>query len=133
MKNEKAVIAIIEKEGKVLALHRSPTRHSMPNKWQFVAGKIEEGENAESAAKREAMEETECIIETVKEGRPYEVYESTLDTMWTLIPVLCRYVSGEVVIDREHTDFKWINPEEAKNLDFVNKALDNLRQFGLLH
>ena len=56
-KKVKTVITIVQKDNLFLVMKRSPTRHSMPNKWQFVAGHIEKGETSSMTAEREAMEE----------------------------------------------------------------------------
>lgn len=50
------VAALIEKDGKLLVCQR--TRHqTMPLKWEFPGGKIEEGEQPRDALRRELMEE----------------------------------------------------------------------------
>ncbi|MDE7305773.1 MAG: NUDIX domain-containing protein, partial [Clostridia bacterium] len=49
--------AAIIKEGKVLALRRSHGNESIIHKFEFVGGKIEEGETPEEALASECMEE----------------------------------------------------------------------------
>ena len=67
-----AVIGIVKKEDKFLVLHKSSTRNSMANRWQFVAGHIEEGESARETVLREVMEETTLEIEVIKIGNNYD-------------------------------------------------------------
>ncbi len=53
---KQVVAALIFKDGKVLVCQR--TRHqSMPLKWEFPGGKIEEGEQPRDALRRELEEE----------------------------------------------------------------------------
>ncbi len=48
-------------------------------------------------------------------------------------PVICfcyfaPYVSGEVILDEDSTDFAWVNLEEAKKYDLVEGIWDEIRQ-----
>ena len=53
---KRVVAAVIVKDGKVLVCQR--TRHqTMPLKWEFPGGKIEEGEQPRDALRRELEEE----------------------------------------------------------------------------
>ncbi|MGC2536611.1 MAG: (deoxy)nucleoside triphosphate pyrophosphohydrolase, partial [Candidatus Sulfotelmatobacter sp.] len=53
---KRVVAAVIEKNGKLLVCQR--TRHqTMPLKWEFPGGKIEEGEQPRDALRRELEEE----------------------------------------------------------------------------
>jgi 8-oxo-dGTP diphosphatase len=53
---KRVVAAVIEKDGKLLVCQR--TRHqTMPLKWEFPGGKIEEGEQPRDALRRELEEE----------------------------------------------------------------------------
>ncbi len=53
----RAVILLLERDGKILFVKRSLQRKSLPGKWSLCSGKIEEGEEVFDTAKREAMEE----------------------------------------------------------------------------
>ena len=52
MKHIHVACAIIEIEGKVLCTQRSESM-SLPLKWEFPGGKIDEGESPEECLKRE--------------------------------------------------------------------------------
>ncbi|MGA8763929.1 MAG: NUDIX domain-containing protein, partial [Candidatus Sulfotelmatobacter sp.] len=53
---KRVVAALIQKDGKLLVCQR--TRHqTMPLKWEFPGGKIEEGEQPRAALRRELEEE----------------------------------------------------------------------------
>ncbi len=126
---EKAVIVIIEKDEKYFVFHRSPTKKSMPNKWQFVAGHIEKNETPFETAERETMEETQCKIKILEIGNPYTAYEKEIDTLWTITPVFCKFVSGTIKLNEEHTEWKLATLEEMKKLDFVPSSLEKLEEF----
>jgi len=53
----RAVLLILEKEGKVLFAKRHDNRSSMPGRWSLPSGKIKSGERLFDAAIREAEEE----------------------------------------------------------------------------
>jgi 8-oxo-dGTP pyrophosphatase MutT (NUDIX family) len=54
-------VAIQNKNNKYLLVHNKKF-----GGWQFPGGKLESGENAERAAKREIFEETNLIIEDLE-------------------------------------------------------------------
>ena len=56
MKHIHVTCAIIEKDGKVLSTQRSETM-SLPLKWEFPGGKINDGERPEDCLSRELHEE----------------------------------------------------------------------------
>jgi 8-oxo-dGTP diphosphatase len=62
---KKVTAAVIFKNGKVLVAQRSP-ESSLPNKWEFPGGKMEENETPEDCLKREIQEELNIDIK-VKE------------------------------------------------------------------
>ncbi len=49
------------------------------------------------------------------------------------VPVICfsyfaPYISGEIKLDEDSTDFAWVTLEEAKNYDLIDGVWDELRQ-----
>jgi len=89
-----------------------------PNLWQMVTGKIHEGEKAYETVLREVKEET-CL--TVK--KLYVVpnvncfYEPMRDEL-NFVPVFLCYIeeAGNVVLSEEHSHFKWVGKNKAKEL-----------------
>ena len=55
-KNIYVVGAVIIENGKILCAQRGPSK-SLPLKWEFPGGKIEEGESPQEALRREIKEE----------------------------------------------------------------------------
>ncbi|NPV12146.1 MAG: NUDIX pyrophosphatase [Ignavibacteria bacterium] len=102
---------------KFLLLKRSPNE-KYPNIWQMVTGKIRDGEKAYETALRELKEETGLIAEELfTVPIVNSVYLSETDEV-CLIPVfLCRVnEKSEIKISEEHSEYKWLNAEEAEKL-----------------
>jgi 8-oxo-dGTP diphosphatase len=55
MPEMQVVAAVIEREGRILICQRKGGRHAF--KWEFPGGKVEPGEDAQTALARELMEE----------------------------------------------------------------------------
>ena len=102
----KVVAGIAEKDGKLLMFYSS--KHKL---WEFPGGKVEDGETDVEALKREWREELDCEIlvhqyfdyhynET--DGWEVNYYLITPITNWTF---------------KEHSDAKYLNPDEAMLLD----------------
>ncbi|MEZ3501273.1 8-oxo-dGTP diphosphatase MutT [Pantoea sp. KPR_PJ] len=58
MKHLQVAVGIIRNADKQIFLAQRPASSHMANMWEFPGGKIEAGESAEEALKRELMEET---------------------------------------------------------------------------
>ena len=84
--------------------------------WQGVAGKIEKGESAWQTAIRELKEETGLDpLNIFVADHVSRFYETNGDRI-NLVPVFGIEVdSKDVILSREHVDFKWVDYTEAKN------------------
>lgn len=111
----KVTCAIILFNSKILVTQRAE-KMSLPLKWEFPGGKIEEGENVIECIKREIKEEINIEIEVVKQlsNRIYNYGTFTIN----LIPFLSKYVSGEIILS-EHNDDKLLDKSELINLDWA--------------
>jgi len=115
MKYIEVACAIIERGGKVLCTQRSETM-SLPLKWEFPGGKINEGESPEECLKRELAEELGIEVSI---GAPLSVSTYRYPTFSvTLYPFICKIISGEIVL-HEHAAMSWLSPEELQNLDWA--------------
>ncbi len=54
-----AVVILYDNDSKILLQHRTKDAPTFPDHWAFFGGGIEDGETAEEAVKREALEELE--------------------------------------------------------------------------
>lgn len=112
------VSSVILTDGKVLMLKRPPSNRSFPDKWSLVAGKIEPGERATEAARREIFEETGISVEAPDAvARPFYVREGKV--LWKVMPFLYRLTSSDVVINEENDAYEWVDPKEIPGMDTV--------------
>lgn len=105
-----------------------------PNLWQMVSGKIKEGEKAYQTALREIKEETNLIPEKLWIAPNINSFYSPDNEYISLIPVFAAKVNpdSEVVISSEHSEFKWVNKDEAKNLlawEGQRKSVDVIAEY----
>lgn len=131
MKTYAIVIGVVKFRDKVLFLKRTPTRSSNPNKWQPVSGYLGEKEDAAEAVLREVKEETGLDGKITKAGKVFEVIDDY--GRWISIPFLVAVDSDKVKIDpEEHSEHKWIKPEEFSKLDYIPGAKKDLESVELL-
>ena len=90
--------AIIEKDGKVLSTQRSETM-SLPLKWEFPGGKINDGERPEDCLSRELHEELGIAVVISRSLAPITHQYPTF--IITLYPFVCRITTGEIKL-HEH-------------------------------
>ena len=116
MKSLRVACAIIEQNGKVLAVQRSELM-SLPLKWEFPGGKINEHESVSECLKREVMEELGIEV-IIHEPYPQVTYSYPAFTV-TLYPSRCTISAGEIVL-HEHKAIAWMLPEELRGLDWAD-------------
>lgn len=126
-----------EKDGKLefLLLKRSPEQY-YPNLWQMVTGKIKENEAAYHTALREIKEETSLTPEKFWVAPTVNSFYSPDKDYICLLPVFAAKVNfnSEVKISNEHTEYKWVAPELAKQLlawDGQRKSVDVIVDYFL--
>ncbi len=116
-----------EKE-KFLVLKRSDFCELNPGKWNFPSGKIEAGEKASEAALRELEEETGLKGELVRSGETFE--SNSAGKTFKVHPFLV-IVNGEVFLNKEHSDYAWMEASEISELDGVDDLERNLDSLGV--
>lgn len=84
--------------------------------WQMVTGRIENGEKAFETAVREVREETGLKVEKLWIVPKVNSFYSAQEDRIISIPVFLTKVNSEdtVNLSPEHTEFKWVHPEDAK-------------------
>ncbi|HCY76021.1 MAG TPA: NUDIX pyrophosphatase [Ignavibacteriales bacterium] len=118
-----------------LLLKRAPYQY-YPNLWQMVSGKIKENETAYKTALREIEEETGLTPEKFWVAPTVNSFYSPDGDYICLLPVFSAKVKfdSQVILSKEHTEFKWVNPEEAKKLlawDGQRKSVDVIVDYFL--
>nr|MBI5456093.1 NUDIX domain-containing protein [Candidatus Levybacteria bacterium] len=108
----------IESKGEFLLLKRQPEK-SHPNKWALPGGKADGNETPQEAIVRESIEETEIdLSDRVKFFKTmYERYLEA-DFVYHIFHALLDK-KPEVVLSPEHTDYKWVSPSKALQMDLI--------------
>lgn len=117
-------LAVAREDGDYLVVKRSESTSSS-GKWNFPGGKIEYSEERREAVKRELREETSLNGEVIESGEPY-INGGELGH-WRIFPFLVK-VSREVELNGEHSDYRWMKPEEIEELETLGtfRGMENL-------
>lgn len=121
----KVVGAIMENENnEILCALRSP-KMTLPNKWEFPGGKIEEKETLKQAIEREIKEELNCNIEFI------DVFNDNTheydNFIVNLITVKCKLVSGSPSAN-EHSKLIWLHRENLHSLNWAPADIPAVNQ-----
>ncbi len=117
---KRVVAALIVKEGKILVCQR--TKHqTMPLKWEFPGGKIEEGEQPRDALRRELDEEL-GIDATIGDEIARIRHEYRSGNSVELRFYVVYEFRGELE-NRIFRDMKWAERTELPSFDFLEADL----------
>src|SRR5262249_43039699 len=118
---KRVVAALIMNQGKILVCQR--TRHqTMPLKWEFPGGKIEDGEQPRDALRRELEEELGIDAKIEDEvSRIQHKYPNGGAVELRFYTV--REYQGELE-NRIFRDIRWATPEELPSYDFLEADLE---------
>ncbi len=122
MKNKKFFVGIkgvIEKDGKVLLIKASQQVEGRDH-WEVPGGRIDADETVEEALLRELLEEVPNIM-NIKVHKILHAYRVQRDVKDDTSLVLIFYkvtadFDGEPRLSGEHTEYKWLNIDEACKL-----------------
>lgn len=106
-----AVTAVIIRDGKCLILQRSEAETAFPGQWTVPGGKVEIGEGAAAALKREIVEETGLL----PVGEPIYLGDFEFTRPDGIHVVGLRYrcaAEGTVRISPDFTAFAWVTSDE---------------------
>lgn len=123
-KNIYVVGAVIVLDGKILCAQRGPSK-SLPLKWEFPGGKIEDGESPQEALGREIKEEMHIEIEIGKQIE-HTVYEYDFGIVH-LTTFYCKLIKGKPTLT-EHIAIKWLPPNELASLDWASADIPTIEK-----
>lgn len=103
--------ALVQKEDKILVLQRSE-KSGRGGEWSFPGGAVE-------GVEREINEE---LMIKVKNTKPFTVRTYLEKKPTIIIGYVCDYESGEIDLNWEHDDFKWLTPSETLELPLTPDA-----------
>jgi 8-oxo-dGTP diphosphatase len=114
-----AVSAAIFRAGKILLVRRA--RSPAKGFFSLPGGRVEFGETLHTALHREVGEETALKIEIVDLAAWREVMPGTTGGgHYLIMSFAARWTSGEVVLNDEHDDYKWLAPEALGELKLTS-------------
>jgi 8-oxo-dGTP diphosphatase len=114
-----AVSAAIFRAGKILLVRRA--RSPAKGFYSLPGGRVEFGETLHPALHREVGEETALKIEIVDLAAWREVVPGTTGGgHYLIMSFAARWTSGEVVLNDEHDDYKWLAPEALGELKLTS-------------
>ncbi len=115
------VIIFVKYQDKILLLKRSAKVSTYPQKWSVVAGYLDEPKPIRQKVLEELKEELglgKDVISKIHLGQSHKVRDDSINRLWLRFPVLVELKKKpKIVFDWEHTQFKWIKPEELKDFD----------------
>ncbi len=124
---KRVVAALIVEDGKLLVCQR--TRHqTMPLKWEFPGGKIEEGEQPRDALRRE-LEEELGIHATIGDEVARIQHEYPNGAMVELRFFVVREYQGALE-NRIFKDLQWAAPRDLPAYDFLEADLTLVRDLA---
>jgi 8-oxo-dGTP diphosphatase len=111
-----AVIRAVNEEGQAVVFATQRGYGEYKDGWEFPGGKVEPGESAQEALKREIMEElnTEisvgAYIDTIEYD--YPAFHLSMDCFW------CEVVNGQLEL-KEHEAARWVTGEQIEEVDWL--------------
>jgi len=124
---KRVVAALILKDGKFLVCQR--TRHqTMPMKWEFPGGKIEEGEQPRDALRRELEEELgiDAIIgDEVLRIRHEYPNRSSVELRFFVVREYQKEIENKIF-----NDLRWAERNELPGFDFLEADVELVRQLA---
>ena len=115
MKKITQVVAALIREGDKFMIFQRPASKTRAFQWEFVGGKVEEGETLEDGLIRECMEEIGVKIKVRDVFMEVDHTYPDIDIHLTLFNA--EIVEGEVQMI-EHNDIRCITPDEIDNYEF---------------
>jgi 8-oxo-dGTP diphosphatase len=124
---KRVVAGLIVKDGKLLVCQR--TRHqTMPLKWEFPGGKIEQGEQPRAALRRE-LEEELGILATIGDEVKRIQHEYPNGGMVELRFFTVREFQRDIE-NRIFKDIQWVEPKDLPTFDFLEADLTLVRELA---
>ena len=122
-------VAVRHADGTFLLMQRDYRKEGYPGKWEFTAGgSALQGESPEECAKRELLEETGLVADSMR-----EVGRTTIDENHSHYVVYMAVVSCEkdavVLQDGETIDYRWVEKSELLKM---KEELATWRVFEML-
>lgn len=117
------ITVFIKYKDKILLLKRSDKVLTYKGKWNTVAGYLDEIKPISEKIREELKEELgikESDISFIFLGESYQFRDEDISKTWIIFPVLTELNKElKLKLDWEHTEYRWVNPDEMSSLDIV--------------
>ena len=122
-----AVSAAIFRDDKILLVRRA--RSPADGFYSLPGGRVEFGETLHAALNREVDEETALKIEIAGLAGWREVLPATSrGGHYLIMSFAARWIAGEVVLNEELDDFRWLAPDAIGDLKLTDGLLEVIQQ-----
>lgn len=110
--------SVVMHGNQILILKRSNQLNFYPGQWSGVSGFIDELRPIEDIVSKELEEEigvSRNLVTRIGVGKAIEQRSTKHNRVWMIYPILVELKEKPVVrLDREHSDYAWIAPEELE-------------------
>jgi translation initiation factor 2B subunit (eIF-2B alpha/beta/delta family)/8-oxo-dGTP pyrophosphatase MutT (NUDIX family) len=124
MESKPVVTSFLQSRDEILLLRRSGKVGSYQGRWATVSGYLEGDEDPLKRARTEIMEELGLGAEQVtfvRGGSVLRAFDEDVNTVWVVHPFLFRTMGNSIRLDWEHTEYRWIKPNELASFETVPK------------
>jgi 8-oxo-dGTP pyrophosphatase MutT (NUDIX family) len=111
-----AKVLLRTSDNSYLIIRRSKTDIRRPLQWDLPGGSVEDGENYEAAAAREAEEETGLAVSSKSLELVYSKTEMHPKGSIVFLFYIGFADSKEVILSSEHDSYKWLSLDEAESI-----------------
>ncbi len=124
-----AVMVVIIKDGKFLMMRRSEDKKAAPGLWETLSGRLQHGEDPYAGLLREIEEESGLEVDLAP--APYDLYMTRYlgDPMLALV-YEATYLSGEVKISKEHSEYKWGTISDFEEKTVLKRLLTSVKKLS---
>ena len=118
------VAALIWRDEKFMICQR-PAHKARGLLWEFVGGKVEDGETKEEALVRECREELGISLSV---GDVFMQVEHEYPDLTVRLTLFHAFIASGEPQKLEHNDIRWITPQEIPNYDFCPADVEILQK-----
>ncbi|MBI2522997.1 NUDIX domain-containing protein [Candidatus Woesearchaeota archaeon] len=126
------IICFTKFNDEILLLKRSDKVWTYKNKWNVVAGYLDEIKPIKQKALEELNEETRITkdkVSSIQIAEPFEFHDEKIKTTFVVHPILIELKERpEIKLDFEHTKAKWVKKEDLSEYDVVPNMLEGAKR-----